>query len=136
MLIVAAVAAVVVIVVVIAVLMGNSSTKSTPSTTSSTPPTTIVFNPAHNARFDVTTGACTATNGGWTYSGTVTNHRDNARRYQIVVDFISVPGDTVLDTQIANLTVNGHSTASWTVHGATGTSNTNCVIRYAQAWNS
>jgi len=113
---------------------GGSKSSSPPTTLAGTTTTVNVppYDPARNARHDVVAGAC-VDNGakGWSLSGTVTNSSTTAHRYSIVVDFVTVPGDTVVDTKLASVTtVQPDATARWEVSGAApGTKNLTCVIR-------
>jgi hypothetical protein len=97
--------------------------------------TTIPFNLKYNARTDVTTTGCTQVLGAWKLTGAVKNSFDNTRNFQIVVDYITQPGDTVLDTQIAK--VNGLApgkSANWSTTGASGKKSLACVVRNAQGF--
>jgi hypothetical protein len=95
-----------------------------------------VYDPARNARQDVVAGTCT--NGGdkgWSLEGKVTNSAPTARGYSIVVDFITVPGDTVMATRVITVPpVQPHDTATWSATGAApGHENLTCVIRQSMA---
>jgi hypothetical protein len=66
--------------------------------------------------------------------GTVKNPSSAAKRFQIVVDFVSRAGSTVLATTILNVPpVAPGATASWAATGAKGKANVNCIIRLAQS---
>jgi hypothetical protein len=94
------------------------------------------YDPAKNARGDVTPVACTDEGAkGWSFTGTVTNSAPTTRGYSIAVDFIVVPGDTVVATQVIDVPpVAPHHTADWRATGAApGHKNLNCVIRQALA---
>jgi hypothetical protein len=97
--------------------------------------TTIPYSPAKNARQDVTTsGPCTLTGTSWILSGTVKNSSRSARTYQIVVDFVTQPGFTVLDTKIVTTaSVGPGASLPWDATGAAGHKNVACVIRQVQA---
>ena len=70
----------------------------------------------------------------WVLSGLVKNSASTARDYQIVVDFVTQPGDTVLDTKIINTTsVNPGATLAWSTRSAPGLAHVACVIRQVQA---
>ena len=101
----------------------------------STVPTSIPFSTAKNARQDVTTtGACTQVKGVWVLEGTVTNSAKKARRYQIVVDFVSQPGDTVLYTKVINTDlVRPKASLVWSARSIPGLAQVACVIRQVQA---
>jgi hypothetical protein len=134
----AAVAAVLVVGALAAVLAtaGSSpsnTTTSHPSTTLTR--TTIIFHHNLNARYDVTEGACISVNDHWSFSGTVHNGSRFHRRYELVIDYISQPGDTVLDTKVVHIAhVNPHQTVHWRAVGAPGEPKVACVLRFAQRW--
>jgi len=82
----------------------------------------------------VSPGPCTATSGGWVFHGTVKNPAPRPKRFQIVVDFVSHPGSTVLATTVLNFpSVAPHSTEAWSAVGAKGESGVSCVVRLAQS---
>jgi hypothetical protein len=123
----------------------TTSTTTSKTTTKSTPvssgPTTVPgpkqvpFDPAKNARADVATlGACThASNNDWMLKGTVVNPHQASTGFTIVVDFVKLPGDTVLDTQIVNVpSVSFRHTAHWTASWKYPKNNITCVVRQAQ----
>jgi hypothetical protein len=128
---------------------GSHSASSTTTTTTSpaaagsiaptTTSTSVVvpeYDPTKNARRDVNPGACV--NGGdkgWSFDGTVTNSAPGSRGYSIVVDFVTVPGDTVKATRVVTVpTVAPQATQNWTVRGAVpGEKDLTCVIRQALA---
>jgi len=124
--------------VIIGVGVGTSPGNSTSTTTSTIAvPTSVPYNPLLNARADVTTELCLQGAHGWTLRGTVHNGRSYARRYQIIVDYTSIPGSTVLDTRFVNIAVvASHQSVSWSATGAAGLANVNCVIRFVQAWRA
>jgi hypothetical protein len=81
-----------------------------------------------------TTGCAQAGRRGWRLSGTATNASSSSRAYSIVVDFVTVPGDTVLDTKLLNVgPVAPKSAVGWSVTGAAGQHHVTCVIRQALA---
>ncbi len=56
-----------------------------------------------------------------------------ATGFQIVVDFVTKPGSTVLGTSEVNVAnVAPGATASWTATGAQGKSDIGCIVRLAQ----
>lgn len=116
---------------------GGTTTSLTPSSTpvTTTPPaTTIPYNPALNARPDVELTSCQAALGSWVAQGVVKNSAKAARTYQIVIDFVTKAGDTVLDTQIVTTpSVQPGASTTWKATGAAGQTNVNCVIRQVQA---
>jgi hypothetical protein len=106
----------------------SSPTFKQPTSTVSVP----TYNPAKNVRRDVQAGACVDQGSkGWALSGKVTNSSTKPQGYSIVVDFITVPGDTVLDTKLVSVpTVQPHASATWSATGAApGEKNLTCVIR-------
>ena len=90
---------------------------------------------ADNARKYVsTTGCVRAGRRGWLLRGTATNTSSSSRAYSIVVDFVTVTGDTVLDTKLLNVgPVAPKSAVDWSVTGAAGQHHVACVIRQALA---
>jgi hypothetical protein len=112
-----------------------SSLTSEPTSTTVSIGTTIPFSMAKNARQDVTTsGPCAAVGGIWVLSGTVKNSAKTARTYQIVVDFVTQPGNTVLDTKIINTTsVGSGASLAWSAKSVPGLTHVACVIRQVQA---
>jgi hypothetical protein len=121
--------------IVLLAACGSSTHKSSPPAgTPSSPPTTVsvpAYNPAKNARQDVVARACVSNSKGWSLSGTVTNPSGTTRGYSIVVDFITVPGDTVVATKLVNVPpLAPHASAKWSAAGAApGVHNLTCVIR-------
>jgi len=97
--------------------------------------TTIPFSLAKNARHDVTTnGPCAETDGQWVLNGTVTNSAKTSRTYQIVVDFVTQPGDTVLDTKIVTTpSVGPGAKLAWSATSTSGLTSAACVIRQVQS---
>ncbi len=90
------------------------------------------YNPARNARQEVVAGACVdGGSRGWSLSGTVTNASSARQGYSIVVDFITIPGDTVVATKLVTVSpIVPKATAKWSATGAApGVKNLNCVIR-------
>lgn len=99
-----------------------------------TPGEAVPFTLADNARSEVTTGACTQSSGTWVLHGTVRNRATTAKTFQIVVDFVTDPGSTVLSSVEVSLPgVGPKATAPWSVTGARGRSHVACVVRQAQA---
>jgi hypothetical protein len=119
-------------------LAGCSSTStntSSTSSTSATPPTTIPYVAADNARSDVSlTTPCPVVNGALEASGKISNSAKVARSYQIVVDFITQPGDTVKATKVVGVKdVAAGATVPWSTSSSSGSSMLTCVIRQVQA---
>jgi hypothetical protein len=113
---------------------GSSSTNPGPPTSVAAPGASIPFTLANDARADVSTHPCTQTSGGWVLDGAVKNPANVAKRFQIVVDFVSRAGSTVLATTILNVPpVAPGATATWAATGAKGKSDVNCVVRLAQS---
>jgi hypothetical protein len=126
-----------------ALLAGCSTSTKGSTTTSSTsaftptsvlsPGGTVPFSQSKNARPDIQAGVCTDVGGTWVLRGTATNHGSNATGYQLVVDFVTKPGSTVLATVVVNVpTVQPGKTTNWSVAGAKGETNVACVLRLAQ----
>ena len=106
---------------------------TTTRTSEIAPGGTVPFNLAHNARSDVRVAACTPSSGAWAMKGSVVNSTANPHSYQIVVDFVTVPGSTVLSTSVVNVMhVHSGATAAWSTTGARGASRAACLIRQAQ----
>lgn len=122
------------------VLTCCSSSPAASSASTQPPPTSVVkpgasvpFDPTDNARADVSVGTCTDTADGWVLHGTVKNPGPAPKRFQIVVDFVSVPGSTVLATTVLNVpSVDPQRSAVWSAVGAKGKSGVNCLVRQAQ----
>jgi hypothetical protein len=117
---------------------GSVTTTSTAPTTTGVPSptvaTTIPFSIAKNARQDVTSGVCNEVGGMWVLAGMVKNSAKVARTYQIVVDFVTQPGDTVLDTTIVTTaSVKPGASLAWSTKSAPGLPQVACVIRQVQA---
>jgi hypothetical protein len=98
------------------------------------PTTTIPYAASKNARADVTTdGACAKAGGAWVLQGAVRNSATFARSYQIVVDYVTVPGNTVIDTRIVTVpTLNPAASTTWSSSGAHGSAHVACIIRQVQ----
>lgn len=88
---------------------------------------------ADNVRKDVSTTSCAQAGGrGWRLSGTATNPSSSSRAYSIVVDFVTVKGNTVLDTKLLTVgPIAPKSAVDWSVTGAAGQHHVTCVIRQA-----
>jgi len=64
----------------------------------------------------------------------VENSATKAKTFQIVVDFVTEPGSTVLSSTVVNLPgVGPKATTPWSATGARGQSHVACVVRQAQA---
>jgi hypothetical protein len=114
----------------------HASEASIAPTTTSTSVVVPAYDPAKNARRDVAPGACVdGGTKGWSFQGTVTNTTATRRGYSITVDFITVPGDTVMATRVITVpTVAPHATADWSVGGAVpGEQHLTCVVRQSLA---
>lgn len=114
----------------------TSTTSSSTRTTITIPgATTIPFVEKYNARQDVTTTSCQKVLGVWQIKGNIKNSASDTRNYEIVVDYVTQPGDTVQDTKIVHVSkVAPGSTVAWSSTGAPGKSNLACVIRFVQAY--
>jgi hypothetical protein len=98
-----------------------------------TPGSVVPFDLAHNARSDVHAGSCRMAAGKWIFSGTVTNPANTAASFQIVVDFVTARGDTVLSTTEVDIsTIKPGRSANWSAAGAKGKTDVTCVLRQAQ----
>jgi hypothetical protein len=105
-------------------------------TTTSTSVVVPAYDPAKNTRKDVVPGACTDGGPkGWSFQGKVINSTATRRGYSITVDFITVPGDTVMATRVITVPpVAPHATADWSVGGAVpGEQHLTCVVRQSLA---
>jgi hypothetical protein len=117
----------------------TTSHAAVPSIAPTTTSTSVVvpkYDPAKNTRKDVVPGACTdGGSTGWSFQGTVTNSAATRKGYSITVDFITVPGDTVMATRVITVPpVAPHATADWSVGGAVpGQTHLTCVIRQSLA---
>jgi hypothetical protein len=112
----------------------SSSSNQPPATSVVKPGATVPFNPADNVRSDVTVGSCTDSSAGWVVHGTVVNPGPGSRKYQIVVDFVTHPGSTVVATTVVNVpTVAAGSSGTWSAVGAKGKTGVDCVVRLAQS---
>jgi hypothetical protein len=87
-----------------------------------------------NARRDIATSGCVQAGGDWKLNGEATNSASSARSYSVVVDFVKIKGDTVVDTKVITVgPVKPKSTVDWSTTGAAGAQNVTCVIRQALA---
>jgi hypothetical protein len=88
---------------------------------------------ADNVRQDVSAAGCAqAGHQGWRLNGTATNTLSSPRTYSIVVDFVTVKGNTVLDTKLLTVgPIAPKSAVGWSVTGAAGQHHVTCVIRQA-----
>ena len=115
-------------------LTACSSSGATPKSTKPlSPGATVPFNLAHNVRSAVTTTGCTQNAGTWVLTGTVKNTTHRSTAYQIVVDFVTQPGGTVISTSLVNVpTVGASKSATWSATGARGHKHVACIVRQAQ----
>jgi hypothetical protein len=130
-----ALAAVIVIAGLVLLGISLSSTNAKPGTheVDVAPGKTVSFDLAHNARDDLSTGACTQTSRGWVLKGTVKNPGTKTTSFEIVVDFVTQPGSTVLATTVVDVqSVASGASASWSAEGARGDSHVACIVRLAQ----
>ena len=105
----------------------------TPRTSAIAPNKVVAFDPADNVRSEVAITGCTPASGAWTATGTVTN-RAATRTFQLVVDFTSVPGSTVISSTVVTIAdVKPQETVHWSASGARGRSHVACLLRQAQA---
>jgi len=122
-------------VLLIALLLAGCS--STPhkafSAVNLTPGKPVPLDLAHNARSDLQVKSCQRTSSGWQLDGTVKNPSSATTSFQIVVDFVTSKGDTVLATTEVNVTgVSAGSSVDWTATGAPGKTGVSCLVRQAQ----
>ena len=90
--------------------------------------------PGQERRKDVTTTVRVEFGGLWVLNGEIKNSASVARTYQIVVDYVTDPGDTVLDTQILNTkSVKPGASLAWVTKSEPGLTHVSCVIRQVQA---
>ncbi len=118
------------------VLVGCSSSpaKAAKKDVQVTPGATVPFSLSHNARSAVKTVSCAEQSGAWVVAGTVRNPTSKATPFQIVVDFVTQPGGTVLSTTVVNVpSVHPGATATWTATGARGDGDVACIVRQAQS---
>jgi hypothetical protein len=93
----------------------------------------VRFDLAHNARADVRVGRCTETSGAWVLEGLLKNPGTKETNFQIVVDYVTKSGSTVLATTVENVSnVAPGAVASWSATGARGRSDVSCIVRLAQ----
>jgi hypothetical protein len=116
---------------------GSTVAKGTTTTTSAQKggATTIPYSASKNARADVTiNGTCLhEPNNSWVLYGTVANPTTKKTGFTIVVDYVTQPGGTVLETKIVKvLPVAPHTTATWGSAWTNAGNNVGCVIRQAQ----
>jgi hypothetical protein len=115
---------------------GQAGVASIAPTTTSTSVVVPEYDPAKNTRKDVVPGACQdGGSNGWSFEGTVTNSDETPKGYSITVDFITVPGNTVMATRVIDVPpVAPHATANWSVDGAVpGQTQLTCVVRQSLA---
>jgi hypothetical protein len=124
------------------VLAGCASSGSTGSGSAGTvsrasvvaPGVSVPFDPADNVRSEVKVGTCAAQGDVWVARGTVKNGATSPKTFQIVVDFVSVPGSTVLSSTVVTIGhVGAGTTAPWSASGAKGAHRAACLLRQAQA---
>jgi hypothetical protein len=98
-----------------------------------TPGSVVPYHPGHNARSDVTTKGCTQVDGSWVLTGSVKNRATATTGYEIVVDFVTEPGSTVLSSSEVNVpSVAPGATVTWSAKGAQGKSHIGCIVRQAE----
>jgi hypothetical protein len=115
---------------------GQAGTASIAPTTTSTSVVVPEYDPAKNTRKDVVPGECKdGGSDGWSFEGTVTNSDATSKGYSITVDFITVPGNTVMATRVITVPpVAPQATANWSVDGAVpGQTQLTCVVRQSLA---
>ena len=71
--------------------------------------------------------------GRWWTSGCGVNHSGAVGSYTLVVDFVSVPGSTVVSTSVIHLRdVPAGKAVSWWTQGGRAGQHLTCILRYAQ----
>ena len=92
------------------------------------------FHADRNARTAVTVHACrVASSGSWRMEGSIVNRRAVPASYTLVIDFVTIPGSTVVDTSVIRLRdVQPGRIATWSTSGGSGNRRLACVLRYAQ----
>lgn len=121
----------------LAACSGSSSPTSTSGPPSRStvlkPGQTVAFSLARNARTDVQAVSCEEQAGAWEMTGTVKNKSATTTSFQIVVDFVTRQGDTVLSTSLVTVPgVASGATTDWSATGARGKSGVACIIRQSQ----
>jgi hypothetical protein len=113
----------------------SATSHTTTTVTPATVATTIPFSLAKNARQDVTTPTpCRHSGGAWVLAGTIKNSAKVSRSYQIVVDFVTLTGNTVLDTRVITTPpVRAGAVMNWSAKSTPGLPHVACVIRQVQA---
>ncbi len=116
------------------VLTACSNAQPTASTTTTVPGAPVPYDKAHNAHAAVAVaGPCTHIRGAWVLKGTVKNSAHTSHGYSLVVDFVTVPGNTVEHTQIVTVpNVAPSATASWQASWKSTVRDISCVVRQAQ----
>lgn len=113
---------------------GTGASSSSPRTSVIAPTKSVPFNPAHNVRSDVEVGSCVLKSGQWVLSGTVKSSEPGTKTFQLVIDFVTVPGSTVLSSTVVTLPmVEKGATVHWSATGARGKTHVACLLRQAQA---
>jgi hypothetical protein len=111
----------------------STSARDTQTSTALKAGMLVPLDQAHNARADVHTVSCQPTSGAWVVRGTADNPRTSATGFQIIVDFVTKKGDTVLSTMEVNISyVAPKGSTSWSATGARGKSDVTCIMRQAQ----
>jgi hypothetical protein len=71
--------------------------------------------------------------GQWIFTGTVTNKSATTTSFQLVIDFVTAKGETVLSTTEVDVTgVRSGASAAWSASGAKGKTGVLCYLRQAQ----
>ena len=116
---------------------GGSARTATASTESRAvqPSNVPAFHAERNARQAVTVRSCLAhPSGAWSMAGSIANHSSESASYTMVVDFVTVPGSTVVHTSVVRVhRLEPGKTAQWVASGGHASQRLTCVLRYAQA---
>jgi hypothetical protein len=107
----------------------GATTKAVGSTVKAPAPTADTIANDPKARPSVSMKDCAATGSGWSAGGTVTNSKDKAATFTIVVSF-TTKQSTVLARGETKVTVKAGATKSWTTDANFAKSKgTQCVLR-------
>jgi hypothetical protein len=122
-------------IVVVSVALSGGSGSNSASTVSTEPTTVIPYSPGANAREDVFSDLpCTSSNGAWTLSGTITNSKNVSRTYQLVVDFVTSTGGTVLFERVQTFpSVTPGQKINWHSSWQSNATSVACVLVSARA---
>jgi hypothetical protein len=114
---------------------GHSDSSATSSAVRVNPSEVPAFHADRNARAAVTVHACRIEpSGSWSMSGSIVNRHAVPAGYTLVVDFVTIPGSTVVDTSVIRVRdIQPGRIARWSTSGGGGNRRLACVLRYAQS---